>query len=100
LIDACRRLTSTAVEMTPDMAGVDVTSHPREVPERDEKNGDGIAAHDADRDLRSRRRSISHSYQDFTSDPEADAPSSSLHKRMDQLSRYIELMFPRRLLGQ
>jgi len=86
LIDACRRLTSTAVELTPGMGGLEMASLPRELGERDEKNEEGLMMA-IDRDHR--RRSISHSYQDITSDPDADV---GLNKRIDHLSRYLNFM--------
>jgi len=83
-IEACKRLQSTAVELTPDMTGLEITSPPRDYLERAEKKVHEMRQ-EKDKGRRPHRRSISHSYHEVTSEPEPDA--QGLHRRIDQLGR-------------
>lgn len=100
LIDACRRLTSTtALELAPDLADIDMTPLSQYGDEKNGNNTIGSAPPNTTSALVEHirkgrkghtRSSITHSYQDI-SPPEGDSdgPDSRLHKRMDHLSRFV-----------
>jgi hypothetical protein len=88
LVDACRRLTSTAVELNPDIADIDMTPLPREYGEQGlESNGNCTTVVATTKHHRIHRRSNAHSYQDISVDQDSDV---ELHKRIDHLSRLLQ----------